>query len=67
MASIAKHPPVDQAGALSSLDVVRDTVDVPGMMADRVGELYAAEERADRVERTERLIREAEGLAQAPA
>jgi len=36
--------------------------DVPGMMADRIGTLYAEEERRDRLARTERLIREAESL-----
>lgn len=34
--------------------------DVPAKMAERVGQLYAEEERADRVARTERLIRAAE-------
>jgi hypothetical protein len=36
--------------------------DVPGMMADRIGSLYAEEERRERLERTERLIRQAEAL-----
>jgi hypothetical protein len=34
--------------------------DVPGQMVALVGQLYADEERADRIARTERLIREAE-------
>jgi hypothetical protein len=34
--------------------------DVPGKMAERVGQLYAEEERADRVARTEQMIRSAE-------
>lgn len=37
-------------------------VDVPGLMAGRVGDLYAEEERRRRVERTERMIRKAESL-----
>jgi hypothetical protein len=32
------------------------------MMADRIQTLWAEEERRDRLERTERLIRKAEGL-----
>lgn len=36
------------------------TTDVPAKMAERVGQLYAEEERADRTARTERLIRSAE-------
>ncbi len=34
-------------------------LDVPGMLAGRIGELYASEERANRKERTDRLIRQA--------
>jgi hypothetical protein len=37
-----------------------ETTDVPAKMAERVGQLYAEEERADRTARTERLIRSAE-------
>lgn len=37
-----------------------DARDVPAKMAERVGQLYAEEERADRTARTERLIHEAE-------
>lgn len=36
--------------------------DVPGMMASRIGDLYAEEERRRRVARTERMIRKAESL-----
>jgi hypothetical protein len=62
MASIVKQPPVEAANVP---DPMRDALpygDVPGMMADRVSDLYAAQERASRTERTERLIREAESL-----
>lgn len=37
-------------------------LDVPGMMAGRIGDLYAEEERQRRVARTERMIRKAESL-----
>jgi hypothetical protein len=40
----------------------RPNPDIPGRLADRVGSLYAAAERADRIARTERLIRRAEAL-----
>jgi hypothetical protein len=39
-----------------------DSSDVPEMLAERVGELYAQEERAERTARTERLIEKAEHL-----
>lgn len=34
--------------------------DVPGQLVALAGQIYAEEERADRIARTERLIREAE-------
>lgn len=37
-----------------------DDGDVPGQLIALVGQIYADEERADRIARTERLIREAE-------
>lgn len=37
-------------------------VDVPGLMATRIGDLYAEEERKRRTERTERMIRKAESF-----
>jgi len=37
-----------------------DVLDVPAMMAGRVGDLYAEEERRRRIARTERMIRMAE-------
>jgi hypothetical protein len=36
--------------------------DVPAMMAGRIGDLYAEEERQRRILRTERMIRRAESL-----
>lgn len=47
---------------LSSRIRVSNDVDVPGMMAGRIGDLYAEEERQRRVARTERMIRKAESL-----
>ena len=35
------------------------SLDVPGMLAGRIGELYASEERLRRHERTNRLMRQA--------
>lgn len=35
------------------------SLDVPGMLASRIGELYAAEERISRKERAHRLMRQA--------
>jgi len=35
------------------------TIDVPGMLAGRIGDLYASEERRRRQERTDRLMRQA--------
>ena len=45
--------------ALSGLNAVAD---VPGMLAERIGDLYATEERRRRLQRTERMIRKAESL-----
>ena len=35
------------------------SLDVPGMLAGRIGDLYASEERSSRRERTNRLMRQA--------
>lgn len=37
-------------------------VDVPGMLAGRIGDLYASEESRQRKERAKRMIERAEGL-----
>lgn len=39
-------------------------LDVPGMLAGRIGELYASEERRRRQERTDRLLRQAASRTQ---
>ena len=40
------------------------SLDVPGMLAGRIGDLYASEERRRRQERTDRLMRKAGLFAQ---
>jgi len=40
------------------------SVDVPGMLAGRIGDLYASEERSSRRERTNRIMRQAAQPAQ---
>jgi hypothetical protein len=62
MAPIIDQPRPESAECYQPLSVSSAFSDVPGMLADRVGALYANEERKDRHERTERLIREAEAL-----
>lgn len=41
---------------------VAAVVDVPGMLADRIGDLYASEERRRRNQRTERMILKAQSI-----
>jgi len=48
--------------APSPFAVLASVADVPGMLADRIGDLYATEERRRRAERTERMILKAESL-----
>jgi len=63
MALIIEQPrpePIDPARAIATAQLLAD---VPGLMADRIGQLYAQEERLDRLARTERLIREAQAQA----
>lgn len=62
MAPIIEQPRPDSADYFEPLSASQPSPDVPGLLADRVGALYAAEERRDRKERTERLIRRAEQL-----
>ena len=45
-----------------ALTVLASVVDVPGMLADRIGDLYASEERRRRAQRTERMIRKAQSI-----
>lgn len=62
MSPIVEQPRQTPAEPFESLPPTLPLADVPGMMADRIGVLYAEEERRERLARTERLIREAEGL-----
>ena len=48
--------------AASPVTMLPTGVDVPGMLAGRIGDLYATEERNRRNERTERMIRKAQCL-----
>ncbi|MEI7814206.1 MAG: hypothetical protein WCJ13_05400 [Coriobacteriia bacterium] len=47
---------------VASLVVLAPALDVPGLLADRIGDLYAAEERSHRAQRTERMILKAQNL-----
>jgi hypothetical protein len=60
MAPIIETPSRQPADDIEPGVRSRDGGDVPGQMVALVGQLYADEERADRIARTERLIREAE-------
>ena len=62
MAPIIDKPRPESADAFKSLASLPKVADVPGQMAERVGYLYAEEERQSRRERTERMIRQAESL-----
>jgi hypothetical protein len=52
----------DSADAFGPSPLAPKNIDVPGLMADRIGKLYAEEERATRLARTESFIRAAEEL-----
>lgn len=60
MAPIIETPIWESADDRDTIAGPRDDADVPGQMVALVGQLYADEERAERVARTERLIKEAE-------
>lgn len=60
MAPIIKTPSLQPADDIEPGFRSHDGGDVPGQLVALVGQIYAEEERADRVARTERLIREAE-------
>lgn len=53
-----RHEPADEVEVTDA----SDPENVPEQLAERVSELYAQEERADRAARTERLIEKAEHL-----
>lgn len=62
MADRAASDPLDRDR--TTVSVGDPPVDVPGMLAGRIGELYASEERRRRQERTDRLMRRAAQPAQ---
>lgn len=62
MAPIMDSPRPESADAFKSLASLRSLANVPELLAERVGNLYADAERRSRRERTERMIRRAEGL-----
>ena len=62
MVPVIDQPRPESVDAFGPIPGVRADMDVPGLMADRIGRLYAEEERLERAERTERLIRAAEQL-----
>jgi hypothetical protein len=62
MAPIIEQPHADAIDVSDPMAVSPDLKDVPGLMVDRVGKLYAEEERASRLARTARLIHQAEDL-----
>ena len=51
-----------QMGVPRVTSAVASVVDVPGMLADRIGDLYASEERRRRNLRTERMILKAQSI-----
>lgn len=63
MAPIIEQSCQDPAESIDSVVAQHVVIDVPGMMADRIGSLWAQEERISRLERVERVIREAEAQA----
>ena len=62
MAPIIDQPRPESPEYFERMPASEPLPDVPDLLADRVGRLYADEERRDRTERTERLIRRAERL-----
>jgi len=51
-----------QVGGPRVAQAVASVVDVPGKLADRIGDLYASEERRRRNQRTERMILKAQSI-----
>jgi hypothetical protein len=51
-----------QVGGPRVAHAVAAVVDVPGRLADRIGDLYASEERRRRNQRTERMILKAQSI-----
>jgi hypothetical protein len=63
MSTSVDRPRVHTGGPSgASVSVLASVVDVPGMLADRIGDLYASEERRRRRLRTERMILKAQSI-----
>jgi hypothetical protein len=62
MSPVIEQPRPESASPREPLVFEQHATDVPGLMADRIGRLYAEEERTSRLARTEALIRAAEAL-----
>jgi hypothetical protein len=62
MAPFIDQPRPESPEYFEPLALSQKSPDIPGLLADRVGTLYADAERRDRTERTERLIRRARAL-----
>jgi len=60
MGSVIDQPRQESADRFEPLSASLHSGDVPGLMADRIGRLYAEEERISRLARTERMIAAAE-------
>jgi hypothetical protein len=60
MGSVIDQPRQESADLFEPIPVAFRSADVPGIMADRIGRLYAEEERISRLARTERMIAAAE-------
>jgi hypothetical protein len=56
MATIIEQPGNDTMSSFEQASVAVPNRDVPGMMASRIGALYAEEERRERLARTEAMI-----------
>ena len=62
MVRAVEQPRPKTADTFGPVPISQHAVDVPGLTTERIGALYAQEERNNRSERTERLIRAAEAL-----
>jgi hypothetical protein len=63
MSTSVDSPSVQAATpSTASMAALASVIDVPGMLADRIGDLYASEERRRRNQRTERMILKAQSI-----
>jgi hypothetical protein len=64
MATSIDHSRVDQTDCFEAVRPAHPRRDVPSQITDRIGSLYAEQERQDRIARTELMIRKAEAQLQ---